>query len=161
MNLREEHGYSYGTYSQFVFMRSPGPFVVAGGVRTDSTGAAVAEIFKEIQGIAREPMNADELRKAKDSLANSLPGAFETSAGAVNNFSNVFSYDLGLDYYSTYAEQVNAVTAEEALNVALRYLQPDRLIVIAVGDRAVIEPELRDLDLGRVEIWDAAGRPVR
>ena len=60
-------------------------------------------------------MTAEELKKAKDSLANSLPGAFETSANAVGNFSNVFIYDLGLDYYTRYAEQVNAVTAEQTL----------------------------------------------
>ena len=103
---------------------------------------AVTEVFNEIGGIQKEPISADELQKAKDSLANSLPGAFETSASAVNSFSNVFTYDLGLDYYTRYAQQVNAVTAEQALNVALRYLQPDRLVVVAVGDRKAIEPSL-------------------
>jgi zinc protease len=161
MNLREEHGYSYGTYSQFVFMRNPGPFQVAGGVRTDATAPAVTEILKEITGIAREPMAPEELQKAKDALANSLPGAFQTSTNAVNSFSNVFTYDLGLDYYTTYARQVNAVTAEQALNVALRYLQPAGLIVVAVGDRAAIEGELQKLGLGVAEIRDAEGRPVR
>ena len=104
--------------------------------------------------MVEKPMTADELQRAKDSLANSLPGAFETSANAVNNFSNVFIYDLGLDYYTRYAEQVNAVTAEQALAVAQKYLVPDNMVVIAVGDRAKIEPELRSSiwagrDLGR------------
>jgi zinc protease len=161
MNLREKNGYSYGTYSQFVFRRSPGPFQVAGGVRTDATAPAVTEVFNEINGILKEPMNSDELQKAKDSLANSLPGAFETSANAVNSFSNVFTYDLGLDYYTKYAQQVNAVTGEQALNVALRYLQPDKLVVVAVGDRKVIEPELEKLKLGQVEIRDAEGRVTK
>ena len=161
MNLREKNGYSYGTYSQFVFRRSPGPFQVAGGVRTDATAPAVTEVFNEINGILKEPMTTDELQKAKDSLANSLPGAFETSANAVNSFSNVFTYDLGLDYYTKYAQQVNAVTGEQALNVALRYLQPDKLVVVAVGDRKVIEPELEKLKLGAVEIRDAEGRVTK
>jgi zinc protease len=161
MNLREKNGYSYGTYSQFVFRRSPGPFQVAGGVRTDATAPAVTEVFNEIRGIQKEPLNTDELQKAKDSLANSLPGAFETSASAVNSFSNVFTYDLGLDYYTLYAQQVNAVTAEQALNVALRYLQPDQLVVVAVGDRKLIEPELQKLNLGAIEIRDAEGRLVK
>ena len=161
MNLRERNGYSYGTYSNFVFRRHPGPFQVAGGVRTDATAPAVIEVFNEIRGIQKEPLGADELQKAKDSLANSLPGAFETSANAVSSFSNVFTYDLGLDYYTRYAQQVNAVTAEQALNVALRYLQPDRLVVVAVGDRKVIEPELQKLNLGAIEIRDSEGRPVR
>jgi zinc protease len=158
MNLREQHGYSYGTYSNFVFRRSAGPFQVAGGVRTDATAASVTEVFKEIEGIRREPLGADELQKAKDSLANSLPGAFETSANAVNSFSNVFTYDLGLDYYNRYAAQVNAVTAEQAVNVALRYLPPERLVIVAVGDRKVIEPELKKLNLGAIEVRDPEGR---
>ena len=159
MNLREQHGYSYGTYSNFVFRRGAGPFVVAGGVRTDATAPAVTEIFKEIAGMIEKPVTEEELQKAKDSLAFSLPGAFETSLNAVNSFSNIFIYDLGLDYYTRYALQVNAVTAEQALAVARRYLVLDRLVVIAVGDRAAIEADLRRLNLGAVEIRDTQGRP--
>jgi zinc protease len=160
MNLREQHGYSYGTYSQFVFRRSPGPFAVAGGVRTDATAASVSEVFKEIAGMLEKPMTQEELQKSKDSLANSIPAAFETSQNAVNSFSNIFVYDLGLDYYTRYAQQVNAVTAAQALDVAKRYIVPDRLVVIAVGDRKAIEDDLRKLNLGSVEIRDAEGRPV-
>ncbi len=158
MNLREQHGYSYGAYSAFVFRRGAGPFLVSGGVRTDVTAPAVTEVFKEIAGMIEEPIPEEELQKAKDSMANSLPGAFETSRNAVNNFSNIFVYDLGLDYYTRYARQVNAVTAEQALDVARRYLVPERLVVIAVGDRAAIEEDLRNLSLGTVEFWDAEGQ---
>ena len=160
MNLREQHGYSYGTYSQFTFRKSAGPFAVAGGVRTDATAASVTEIFKEIAGMTGQLMTNDELQKAKDSLANSLPGAFESSANAVNNFSNVFIYDLGLDYYTRYAQQVNAVTAEQALDVAKRYLVPTRMVVIAVGDKSAIEADLQRLNLGTIELRDPEGRPI-
>ena len=158
MNLREQHGYSYGAYSTFVFRRGAGPFVVAGGVRTDATAPSVTEIFKEIAGMIEQPMSEEELQKAKDSMANSLPGAFETSVNAVNSFSNIFVYDLGLDYYTGYARQVNAVTTEQALDVARRYLVSERLVVIAVGDRTAIEGDLRSLNLGTVEFRDAQGR---
>jgi zinc protease len=110
LNLREKNGYTYGAASSFDMRVTP-PFQVAAGVRTDVTAPAVAEVFKEVLSMAQKPMTADELQRAKDSMANSLPGAFESSANAVNNFSNVFVYDLGLDYYSRYAAQVNAVTA--------------------------------------------------
>ena len=160
MNLRERRGYSYGAYSQFMFRKSPGPFVVAGGIRTDATAPAVTEIFNEINGMIVTPMSADELQKAKDALANSLPGAFETTGNTVNSFANIFIYDLGLDYYTRHAQEVRAVTAAQALEVAKKYLVPDRLVVIAVGDRKVIEPELRKLNLGAVEIRDAEGRPA-
>jgi zinc protease len=161
MNLREAHGYTYGASSQFTFRRAPGPFQVGTGVRTDVTAPAVAEIFKEIRGMVDKPMSAEELQQAKDSMANSLPGAFESSANAVNNFSNVFVYDLGLDYYSRYAAQVNAVTVEQTAAVARKYLVPEKLVVVAVGDKAKIEMPLRELGLGAVEIWSAEGKPAK
>ena len=160
MNLREEHGYSYGAYSAFVFRRGAGPFVAAAGVRTDATALSVTEVLSEIAGMAASPLGAEELQKAKDAMANSLPGAFETSLDAANSFSNVFVYNLGLDYYTEYAGQVHAVTAAQALDVARRYLVSDDLVVIAVGDRSAIEADLRALDLGRVEFQDAQGRPL-
>ena len=161
MNLREEHGYSYGASSQFTFRRSAGPFQVASGVRTDVTAESVREVLNEIRSMVGEPMTAEELQKSKDSLANSLPGAFESSANAVNNFSNVFIYDLGLDYYTRYAEQVNAVTDEQALGVAKKYLVPENMVVVLVGDRKVIEPAVQKLNLGAIEIRDAEGNPIR
>jgi zinc protease len=160
MNLREAHGYTYGASSQFTFRRAPGPFQVAAGIRTDVTAPAVAEVFKEILSMAQKPMTADELQRAKDSMSYSLPGAFESSANAVGNFSNVFVYDLGLDYYSRYAAQVNAVTVDQAAAVARKYLVSEKMVVIAVGDRSKIEMPLRELGLGPVEIWDADGKKV-
>jgi zinc protease len=160
MNLREQHGYSYGARSGFAFRRNGGPFTIGAGVRTDATAPAVSEIFKEVEGIIAKPVTAEQLRKSKDALANSIPAAFETSQNAVNSFSNIFVYDLGLDYYTRYAERVNAVTAMQALDVAKKYILPGRLVVIAVGDRTAIEADLRKLNLGPVEVRDAEGRPV-
>ncbi|HKE82604.1 MAG TPA: pitrilysin family protein [Vicinamibacterales bacterium] len=160
MNLREAHGYTYGASSGFAFRRTPGPFQVASGIRTDVTAPAVDEIFKELKGMVDKPVGQEELTKAKDALANSLPGAFESSANAVGNFSNVFIYNLGLDYYTKYAEQVNAVTTEQALAMAKKYLVPGNMVVIAVGDRAKIEPELKKLNLGAIEIRDPEGKPI-
>ena len=98
--------------------------------------------------------------RAKDGLANSLPGAFETGGNAVGNFSNVFIYDLGLDYYAKYAEQVRAVSEAQAQAIAKKYIVPANMVVVAVGDRKSIEPALQKLNIGAVEIRDAEGRPV-
>ncbi len=161
MNLREQHGYTYGASSQFTFRKSPGPFQVGSGVRTDVTGPSVAEIFKELRGMVDRPMDQTELQRAKDSLANSIAGAFETSQDAVANFSNVFTYDLGLDYYTKYAQDVNRVTTDQTLAVSKQYLVPGNMVVVAVGDRKVIQPELAKLNVGKVEIRDADGRPSK
>ncbi len=160
MNLREEHGYTYGASSGFAFRRGAGPFQVATGVRTDVTAPAVAEILKEIRGITAASMKADELQRSKDALTQSLPGDFETSARAAGAFSTLYIYDLGLDYFTHVAERVNAVTADQTLAAAKKYLAADRMVVVAVGDRAKIEPELRKLNIGPLEVLGPDGKPI-
>jgi zinc protease len=158
MNLREANGYAYGAYSQFVFRRLGGWFQAGGAVRADATGPAAREVLKEVRGMA-EQMPPEEMARVKDTLSRSLVSAFETSADAAASFSNVYTYGLGLDYYSRYVDSVNAVTPEQAVQMARKYLGIDRLLVVAVGDRAAIEPELRSLGLP-IEIRDADGRIV-
>jgi zinc protease len=161
MNLREEHGYTYGASSQFVFRRSAGPFVAGAGVRTDVTGPAAGEMLKEVKGMTGRPIDSEELRLAKDSLTRSLPGAFETSGNIAASFSNIYIYDLGLQYFTRYAANVDAVTTAQAKAMAEKYLVPGKLLVIAVGDRAKIQPELEKLNLGPIEIRDADGKVVQ
>src|SRR6185295_19374197 len=118
MNLREDHGYTYGASSQFVFRKSAGPFVAGTGVRTDVTAPAVSEILKEVRGMSEKPIDSEELRLSKDSLVRSLPGAFESSASAAGSFSNVYVYDLGLNYFTNYPGRVDAVTTAQAKAMA-------------------------------------------
>ena len=76
------------------------------------------------------------------------------------NYSNVFTYDLGLDYYANYAEQVRAVTLPQTAAVATKYVVPKSLVVVAVGDKEKIEPELKKLNLGPIEHRDAEGKVI-
>jgi len=160
MNLREEHGYTYGAGSGFDYRRGAGPFQIAAAVRTDVTAPAVTEILKEVRGIAAAPMKDEELERAKDARTQSLPAGFQTGTAAAASFASLFIYDLGLDYYSRVAAQVRAVTADQALAAAKKYLVPERMVIVAVGDRAKIEPELRQLNIAPVEVVTAEGKPI-
>jgi zinc protease len=160
LNLREQHGYTYGASSQFVFRRAAGPFTIASGVRTDVTAPAVTEIFKEVRRMRDTPLTADELALAKDSLVRSLPAQFETSSSVTASTANIYTYDLGLDYYTKLPPRLSAVTAEQVKAAAEKYVVPEKLIVVAVGDRARIGPELQKLNLGPVELRGADGLPV-
>lgn len=160
LNLREEHGYTYGARSQFVFRRSAGPFVIATGVRTDVTGPSVTEIFNEIREIRQEGVTAEELALARDSIVRSLPAQFETSSRVTASTSNIFIYDLGLDYYARLPARLSAVTIEQVQAMAEKYVVPDNLIVIAVGDGARVSADLRALGLGAVEVRHADGTLV-
>ncbi len=156
LNLREEHGYTYGAGSQFTFRREAGPFVVSSGVRTDVTAPAVQEILKEIRKMAETSVTPDELALAKDSIMRSLPATFETSARTVGSLSSLFVYGLPLNYYSTLTGQVAAVNAQAVLAVSKKYLVPEKMVVIAVGDRSKIGAAL-EADLGPAELRDPDG----
>jgi len=157
LNLREAHGYTYGASSQFVFRRSAGPFLVGTGVRTDVTAPSVSEIMKELKRIRDSELSMEELTLARDSLVRSLPSDFETSGSVTASTSNIFVYDLGLDYYATLGNRLSAVTADQIKTVSQKYIQPDKVIVVAVGDRTKIESGLQKLNLGGVEIRNADG----
>ena len=155
LNLREEHGYTYGAGSQFVFRRTAGPFLVATGVRTDVTAPAVSEILKEIRRMRDTPMTNDELTMAKDSLVRSMPSDFQTSDDVTATTAAIYVYDLGLDYFSKYRSRLTAVTADQAKAAAEKYLVPEKLVVVAVGDRSKIGNALQGLKLGSLEVRNA------
>jgi zinc protease len=160
MNLREAHGYTYGAGSEFAYHRTPGPFVVLSDVRTDVTAPATAEVFNELRRMRETQMTPAELTLSKDSIARSLPGRFERGTDAAATFAELFTYDLPLDYFSTLPERINAVTSEQAQAVAQKYIVPEKMIVLAVGDRAKIEEDMKKLNLGKVEIRDTDGKVV-
>ena len=160
LNLRERHGFTYGASSAFVFRRGPGPFMVATGVRTDVTAAALEEIFNEIERMRTTFPTPEELTMAKDSIARSLPGLFETTPQAASSIGQLFAYNLAQDYYRWLPGQIDSVTAEDVRRVAETYLKPSRMVVVAVGDRAKIESELARLQLGPIEVRDSAGNPT-
>jgi zinc protease len=160
-NLREDKGYSYGVFSQFRYDRTPGPFVIAGSVRLDVTGAAVREILKEVRGMREQPLPAAELAAARASQVLSLPGQFETNSAIGASLAETFVFGLPLDYYNRLPAQFAGVTADQVRGAARKYLVPERMIVVAVGDRAKIVPQLRKLKLGPAEVRDTDGQLLR
>jgi len=161
MNLREEHGYTYGGFSVFVYRRGPGVFLAGGGIRTDVTAPAVHEVFKELDGIRSAPLSADELKLAKGAFSLSLAGLFETSAQTAATVGDLFTYDLPLDYYRQLPGQIAEVSAADVQRVAGKYVQPDSAVVVVAGDRAKIAPELEKLSVGAIQLRDFEGNPVK
>jgi zinc protease len=161
MNLREEHGYTYGAQSQYSFYREGGTFIAGGLVRTDITGPAAKELLYEISRFAANPPTGDELKQAKDARIQSLPSLFETTQATAGAISSIFVYNRPLDYYSTVADKYRAVTANDVSRVARDDVHPDNLIIVAVGDRAKIEAGLKETNLGPIEIRTPTGELVK
>ncbi len=161
LNLREDKGYTYGAFSTFVFRQEAGPFYAGAGVRTDATAPSVTEIYNEIRKMKDVEVTMDELTLGKDSLVRSMPGRFETTAQTVDSFRTLFVYNLGLDYYSKYIERIGSLDAAAVHTAASRHLVPDRMLVVAVGDRQKIEADLVKLNLGAMELRDTEGNVVK
>jgi len=150
-NLREVHGYAYGASSRFDMRLSAGPFYATAGVQTDKTGESLKEFFNELARI-HDVMPADELEKAKNYLALLLPRSFETTRGTANALAQAWIYSLPADYYTTFADRVRAVTAADVKRVADKYIVPDKLAVVIVGDRKAIEASVKALNLGPMTV---------
>jgi zinc protease len=123
--------------------------VAAAGVQTDKTAEALAEFFKELNGML-EPVDTAELKKATNYLALGLPADFETTGDLVARLQELIIYDLPPEYFSKYVERLRAVTGADVQRVARQYLRPDRSVVVIVGDRKTIEEPIRRLKLGAV-----------
>jgi predicted Zn-dependent peptidase len=158
-NLREAHGYTYGAASHFSMRRAAGPFVAEAEVTGTKTDSALFEFMRELRRI-RDTVPAAELEKAKRYLQLQLPGRFETTGQIAAQLVPVVLYGLPLDFYNDYARRVEQVTQADVQRVADRYITPDSMAVVIVGDRKSIEAPVRALGIGDVSIRDMAGHPV-
>jgi zinc protease len=158
LDLREDKGYTYGIGSRFNYGRAPAPFVIRSAVRSDVSAPAVKQIFAQLSRVTSSPLTADELTRARGSLTQSLPALFETNEATAGSFADLFAYGLPLDYYRKLPPRFGAVTAPAIESLARRYLDPARMVVIAVGDRKNLEPTLRALNLGPLEVWAIDGK---
>ncbi|MGQ0713443.1 MAG: M16 family metallopeptidase [Gemmatimonadaceae bacterium] len=162
MNLREDKHWSYGAFSLMFDARGQRPFIVFAPVQTDKTKESLAEVVNELRGIVRDrPVTPEELAKAQANLTLSLPGQWETIGAVGGSIAEIVRFGLPHDYYSTFASSVRALQVADLTTAAREAVLPDKLVWVVVGDRAKIEPGIRELNLGPLSFLDADGRPVR
>ena len=150
-NLREVHGYTYGASSSFEMRGAAGPFVASAGVQTDKTSEALKEFFVELNAILK-PVPAEELARGKNYVALRFPSAFETTGDISRRLEDALVYKLPDDYFAKYVQNIQAVTAADVQRVAQKYIKPEHLAVVIVGDQKVIEPGVRALNLGPIKV---------
>ena len=160
MNLREKNGFTYGAFSQFLYYRGVGPFIAGGLVRTDVTAPAARELFFELERMRTEPPTAAELSGSQQFSLQSLPGQFETLNNISRQVGDLFVYKFPADYFRNLPAQYRAVTPDDVKKAALQTVHPKNFSILAVGDRAKIQPELEKLNLGPIELRDESGELV-
>lgn len=163
MNLREDKGYTYGARSGFAFRRGAGPFSASADVVTKSTKESVIEFMKELNGIRGAiPVTKTELEYNKQSLIRRYPAGFETVGQISGQLANLVIYGLPDSYFNEYISKIQAVSVEDVNRVANKYLTPDKMAIVIVGDKAVIEPKLKEIDeFGKKILFlDTEGNPI-
>lgn len=162
-NLRETHGYSYGAGSFFDMRPLPGPFVASSAVQTNVTDKALSEFMKELRGIL-QPVSDEELERAKNYLALSYPDNFQSVGQIAQMLAELVTYNLPDDYFNKYVERVMKVTKDDVVSVAKKYIDPEKIAIVVVGDRKQVEKGIRDLKLGNLTnmtIEDVLGKPPK
>jgi zinc protease len=161
MNLREDKSWSYGARSLIMETRAQRPFLAYAPVQTDKTAPALAEMLREITEIrGKNPPQAAELERVKNSNILSLPGRWETNPAVLGDIGQLVAYGLPDDYWDTYPQRLNELQLEQISAAATDTIDPTQLTWIVVGDRARIEAELRELGLGEIRLIDVDGNPV-
>lgn len=160
-NIREEKGYSYGVSSGFSYGKGPGAFRAGGAIVGDKTDAALVEFMKEFKGIlGAKPITDDEIKTAKESLIQRLPQGFASVSGISNAITSLVTQGLPDDYYQTYAKNISAVTKEDLMRVAKRYIDMNHFAIVIVGDRSKIEGPLKATEIAPITYLDVDGNPV-
>ena len=161
MNLREDKHWSYGARTTLVPARGQRPYIVSAPVQTDKTKESVAEVDKELRGIlGPNPITPAELAKAQKEQTLKLSGSWETIGRVTGSIAEIVRFRLPEDYFKSYPDKVLALQLSDVTQAGKTAVQPDSLVWVVVGDRAKIEPGLRELGFGEIQLIDTDGKPL-
>lgn len=132
-NLREKHGFTYGAYSKTGSGRLQSTFSASASVRNEKVDSAVVEFLKEINVMRTEKVSPEVLQDAKNLYNGSFALGLENPARGAGFASSILINNLPKDFYRTYLQKLNAVTAEDILRVSKKYFGYDNARVVVVG----------------------------
>jgi predicted Zn-dependent peptidase len=144
MNLREKHGFTYGSYSRVGSGRYQSQFTASAAVRTDKVDSAIAEMIHEILNMRDGKITAEELEIAKAKYNGSFALKMEDPATTANYASNILINNLPKNFYSVFLQKINAVTIDDIQRVAKNYFSEDRGRVVIVGNAKKYCPTWQD-----------------
>jgi zinc protease len=162
MNLREDKHWSYGVFSVLPAARGQRPYLSLSPVQTDKTKESLAELVKEYKQIGRDkPISEQELKDEQSNATLAMPGQFETVQQLTGAYSQIIEYNLPEDYFNTFTQKATSLTPQGANEIAQKFIQPDHLVWVVVGDMSKVEAGIRELNLGEIHKIDVDGNPIR
>ena len=159
MNLREDKGYTYGSYSNLSQSRYVGTFKASASVRNMVTDSAVVELQKEINKIRYQTVSAEELRNAKESYVGNFVMDVQKPRTVANFALNIERYNLPINFYESYIQKIKSVTLEEVQNAAIKYFTSDKARIIITGKGIDVLVNLEKTDY-IINYFDVDGNPT-
>ena len=154
-NLRQDKGYSYGFHSSISWFKEASAFVAGGSVQTAVTKESVQEILKEFSDIhGMRPVSSEELTSAQSGMLQGLPAGFERPGQILGSMVQMVLHDLPRDYFRTVGDKLSDVKLKEINLSSQEQVHPEKLTILVVGDRSIIENGLHELGLPIVVLND-------
>ncbi|MBJ92957.1 MAG: hypothetical protein CMP23_00630 [Rickettsiales bacterium] len=161
MNLREDKGYTYGARSSVSGLQQGGSFRARASVKTATTAKALVEFLYEIKGIVGErPIQADEFAAGQGRYLQGYPSYFEGIQGVLSQFASADAKQRPEGWLAGYRKRISAVTMEQAQAQLNDMIDPDKLVIVVVGDYAAVGAEVAALELGAMVMLDIHGDPI-
>jgi zinc protease len=160
MNLREQHGFTYGARSYFSGNKYAGPFTASAGVKGNATDSSVVEFMKEIKKYADSGISKEELSFTKNSIGQSEALKYETPMQKAGFMSRILDYNLPKDFVEKQNSILKDISDAEINSFAKKLLPYNNMIILVVGDKAKIYNGLAKLGYDIIEL-DADGNPVK
>ena len=156
-NLREKHAWTYGSYSSFRTDELPnaGQFSATANSSTNASDSSVAEILKEMERLRTELVSAEQLQGYKNYMSGTFALGLEVPRTLARYAINEKKYNMPKDYYKNYLKNVEAVTAQDVMAVAKKYITPGVATITVAGDKKQVADKLKKF--GPVTVYDLYG----
>ena len=137
-SIRNQRGLAYSVYSYFSAEKGRGTFQFVMQTKNETALQAIDIAKEEIRRIRQAPVSETELNDAKDYLTGSFPLRFDTMGKVANFLAQVEYFELGLDYTERYPDLIRKITIDDINRVAQKYLEPEKMITVIVGNQTII-----------------------
>lgn len=159
-NLREDKGYTYGSYSSVSQSRYKGRFSATASVRNMVTDSSVVELMKEINKIRYQKVSEEELKNAKEQYIGSFVINAQNPSTAASFALNKELYDLPDDFYETYLAKINSVTLDDVQDAAIKYFRGDKARIVITGKAIDVLKNLEKNPVYKIKYFDKYGNPT-
>jgi zinc protease len=141
-NIREQKGYTYSPTSQLSRRYHDAYWAEIADVTTAATGPSLKEIFGEIDRLQKEAPGTAELKGIQSYMSGLFVIQNSTRQALIGQLRNVDLQGLGEDYLKNYVQRVNAVTPDDVQHMTARYIKPEQMTIVVVGDKSKITDQL-------------------